>query len=208
MIRPPIVAAHAQGSRITDVDGNTFLDFVGAFVREHPSRRVTTELLFMLDELAQASRDALLMLLSSDPHAVLGDTLEADADAFLLAESLYRQYGDWTRREGLRHTDAIRARIAVELGRPVDEVFAEVLPEDKVAVVRRLQEEGQDHGHAQSHAGVVEHREQHGHRRERHEVRRDEQREAREQKRPDDHGEQQIQVAGVRESRADEAVDV
>ncbi len=91
-------------------DHVSFIDFVSAFVREHPSSRVTTELLFMLDELAQASRDAMLMLLSSDPQAVLRDTREADADAFLLAESLYRQYRDWARREGLRHTDAIRAR--------------------------------------------------------------------------------------------------
>jgi len=29
IVHAPIVAAHAQGSRITDVDGNTFLDFVG-----------------------------------------------------------------------------------------------------------------------------------------------------------------------------------
>ena len=29
IVHAPVVAAHAQGSRITDVDGNTFLDFVG-----------------------------------------------------------------------------------------------------------------------------------------------------------------------------------
>jgi hypothetical protein len=91
-------------------DHAPFIEFLAGFIRDHPSSRTTTELLFMLDEFAQASRDAMLMLLSSDPQSVLRDTLSADPDAFQLAESLYRQYRDWARREGLVHTDAIRAR--------------------------------------------------------------------------------------------------
>ena len=91
-------------------DHAPFIDFVSAFAREHPSSRTTTELLFMLDEFAQASRDAMLMLLSTDPRAQLGDTFAADSEAFALAEWVYRRYGEWAQREGLSRTDAVRAR--------------------------------------------------------------------------------------------------
>ena len=91
-------------------DHAPFIDFIASFVREHPTTRTTTELLFMLDEFAQASRDTLLMLLASDPAVVLQDTFEADREAFDFAQSLYRQYRDWARSEGLHDTEAIRAR--------------------------------------------------------------------------------------------------
>jgi hypothetical protein len=91
-------------------DHTSLIGFVGEFVREHPSSRTTTELLFMLDEFAQASRDAMLMLLSSDPGATLQVTRRVDEDAFALADAVYRQYRDWARREGLQQTNAIRAR--------------------------------------------------------------------------------------------------
>ena len=98
-------------------DHAPFIDFVGSFIGEHPSSRTTIELLFMLDEFAQASRDALLMLLSSDPQVVLRDTSAADAEAFVFAESLYSQYRDWARSHGLIDTDAIRTRFdEVRLG--------------------------------------------------------------------------------------------
>ena len=91
-------------------DHTSFIRFVSTFVREHPSSRTTTELLFMLDEFAQASRDAMLMLLSTDPQASLGDTFEADSEAFALAESIHRRYSEWARVEGLSRTEAVRAR--------------------------------------------------------------------------------------------------
>jgi hypothetical protein len=91
-------------------DHAPFIDFIASYMREHPSSRTTIELLFMLDEFAQASRDTMLMLLASDPAVVLQDTFEADRDAFDFAQSLYRQYRDWARREGLHDTDTIRAR--------------------------------------------------------------------------------------------------
>ena len=91
-------------------DHTSLIGFVGEFVREHPSSRTTTELLFMLDEFTQASRDAMLMLLSSDPWATLQVTRGVDEDAFALADSVYRHYRDWARREGLQQTNAIRAR--------------------------------------------------------------------------------------------------
>lgn len=91
-------------------DHAPFIDFVAAYMHEHPSSRATTELLFMLDEFAQASRDTMLMLLSTNPQVLLYETRDADEDAFLLADSIYRQYRDLARAEGLVHTDAVRAR--------------------------------------------------------------------------------------------------
>ena len=100
-------------------DHASLIEFIGGFIREHPSSRTTTELLFMLDELAQGSRDAMLMLLSSEPWATLQVTRRVDEDAFALANSVYRHYRDWARLEGLEQTNAIRARF--------DDVRAEIL---------------------------------------------------------------------------------
>ena len=56
------IRAIGQCSRTPRTHGD-FIDFVRAFARQHPSSRTTTELLFLLDELAQGSRDVLLTLL-------------------------------------------------------------------------------------------------------------------------------------------------
>jgi hypothetical protein len=91
-------------------DHTTIVDFITGFVRQYPSSRTTTELLFMLDEFAQASRDALLMLLSTDPEGALAQTRAADREAFAFAESLHRQYSRWLREEGLNRTESVHAR--------------------------------------------------------------------------------------------------
>jgi hypothetical protein len=91
-------------------DHASVIQFVGTFARDYPSSRTTTELLFMLDEFAQASRDAMLMLLSTDPQTLLADTFEADRNAFALAESIHRRYSEWARLQGLSRTEAVRAR--------------------------------------------------------------------------------------------------
>ena len=91
-------------------DHAPIIEYVSAFVREHPSSRTTTELLFMLDEFTQASRDAMLVLLSTTPDIQLHLTWEADPDAFALASSLFNEYGDWARETGLASTPALRAR--------------------------------------------------------------------------------------------------
>jgi hypothetical protein len=91
-------------------DHEPFIQFVAAFVRDHPSSRATTELLFMLDEFAQASRDAMLMLLATDPDAMLGDTRAENADAFALARSIDRYYRDWARANRLDRSERVRER--------------------------------------------------------------------------------------------------
>lgn len=91
-------------------DHAPLIDFVGRYVRTHPSSRVSTELLFMLDEFAQASRDAMVMLLATDPWRLLDETRAADAEAFAFAVSLHEQYTRWARGEGLHRTADIRER--------------------------------------------------------------------------------------------------
>ena len=99
-------------------DHARLVEFVAAFVREHPSSRTTTERLFMLDEFAQASRDTLLMLLSTNPDSDLNDTREASRPAFQIASRVYERYEELAFQLGLRdsrtvqkHFDDIRMRI-------------------------------------------------------------------------------------------------
>jgi hypothetical protein len=91
-------------------DHTKLIEFIGSFVTRHPSSRTTTELLFMLDEFTQASRDAMLMLLSTTPKVDLWQTLKADPNAYALALSIHDSYGRWARREGLDDTASLRAR--------------------------------------------------------------------------------------------------
>lgn len=89
-------------------DHKALIEFVGSFVRRNPSSRTTTELLFMLDEFAQASRDTLLMLLSTDPRSQLDDTRDASISAWEVAVRLHRRYDNAARDRGLRETKSIR----------------------------------------------------------------------------------------------------
>ena len=89
-------------------DHRPLVDFVGSVVRRHPSSRTTTELLFMLDEFAQASRDTLLMLLSTDPKSQLDETRDASIPAFEVAVRLHRRYDTAARDRGLRDTKSVR----------------------------------------------------------------------------------------------------
>lgn len=91
-------------------DHAEFIDYVRAFARRHPSSRTTTELLFLLDELAQGSRDALLILLDTEPTADLELTRRADRDAYELAVAVHRQYREWLKQRGLDSAAAINAR--------------------------------------------------------------------------------------------------
>ena len=89
-------------------DHTRLVGFVGSFVRQHPSSRTTTELLFMLDEFVQASRDTLLMLLSTDPYVALNDTRNASLPAFQIALQVYRRYKNLATELGLQDTGSVR----------------------------------------------------------------------------------------------------
>jgi hypothetical protein len=83
--------------------------FVSGFVRRHPSSRSSTELLFLLDEFAQASRDALLMLMSTEPDRDLRLTRAADPAAYELAVAVRERYRGWLRDRNLEGTAEIRS---------------------------------------------------------------------------------------------------
>ena len=90
-------------------DHADFIDFVRSFARAHPSSRTTTELLFLLDELAQGSRDVVLMLMETHPERDLTATRATAPDAFTLAVELKQFYGRWLFERAL-DKPAIRER--------------------------------------------------------------------------------------------------
>jgi hypothetical protein len=86
-----------------------FIGFISGFASEHPGTKATTELLFLLDQLAQANMDALLTLLDTDPAASLAWTREANHDAYDLIVDLRRHHAKQLQRKGLTSTDGIVA---------------------------------------------------------------------------------------------------
>ena len=91
-------------------DHIAFIELVGRFTKENPASRVSTELLFLLDELVQGSRDTLLMLMSTDPQAALRLTASEQPEAYELALSLRAHYTGWLRTRQLDSDAAIKAK--------------------------------------------------------------------------------------------------
>jgi hypothetical protein len=81
-----------------------FIGFISRFTSAHPNTKASTELLFLLDQLAQASMDALVTLIDSDPAVALGWTREANRDAFDLIVDLRHYYARQLERKGLTTT--------------------------------------------------------------------------------------------------------
>jgi hypothetical protein len=90
-------------------DHVTFIGFIRRYASEHPGTRATTELLFLLATVAEANRDALDVLLDSDPAKDLGWTRDANRDAYRLAAELRRYYKGELNRRGLTSEEAITA---------------------------------------------------------------------------------------------------
>jgi hypothetical protein len=90
-------------------DHVSFVGFVRRYASEHPSAKATIELLFLLDKMAQASRDALVTLVHTDPAEHLGWTRDANRGAYDLAAALRRYYDGQLARRGLESDSAIDA---------------------------------------------------------------------------------------------------
>jgi hypothetical protein len=84
-----------------------FIRFISGFASEHRATKATTELLFLLEQIAQANMDALLTLLDTDPEASLEWTREANRGAYDLIVDLRRHYARQLQRKGLTSTDAV-----------------------------------------------------------------------------------------------------
>jgi hypothetical protein len=82
-----------------------FIGFISRYTSAHPQTKASTELLFLLDQLAQASMDALITLVDSDPFVSLGWTREANPDAYELIVDLRRHYTRQLERKGLTTTE-------------------------------------------------------------------------------------------------------
>jgi hypothetical protein len=86
-----------------------FIDFISRYASRHPSTRATTELLFLLDKLVQASLDGLVTLLDIDPRSDLSWTRGAARGAYDLIAAIQRYYGAQLERRALTSRDALRA---------------------------------------------------------------------------------------------------
>jgi len=99
-------------------DHVAFIGFIRQYVAEHPNTKASIELLFLLDALAQASRDTLAVLLETDPAELLAWTRQADPGAYRLLNRLRDHYrGELVRRRLTSraaidaHYDSVRLRI-------------------------------------------------------------------------------------------------
>jgi hypothetical protein len=88
-------------------DHVSFIAFIRRYASDHPSTRATTELLFLLDRIAEASRDALGVLLDNDPARDLGWTRAANAKAYQLVARIRWYYKSELDRLGLASEEAI-----------------------------------------------------------------------------------------------------
>jgi hypothetical protein len=91
-------------------DHSRFIDFVGSFTRDHPASRTMTELLFLLDELTQASRDVMLMLMDTRPETDLLYTATTTRDGIALSVELRRYYLSWLAQHQLNSPEAVKGQ--------------------------------------------------------------------------------------------------
>jgi hypothetical protein len=90
-------------------DHADFIGFIRGYAVAHPSTKVTTELLFLIDTLAQANADALAVLVETTEPGDLEWTKETHPRAFLLAREIQRIYSRDIVRLGLTTRPAIDA---------------------------------------------------------------------------------------------------
>jgi hypothetical protein len=91
-------------------DHVAFIEMIRSYARVHPSSRTTTELLFLLDELAQASRDSMLTLIEINPVTDLLHTSTVNPPSGKLAAEVSRHYRLWLQGESIKSVAAIRER--------------------------------------------------------------------------------------------------
>ncbi|HEY2153326.1 MAG TPA: hypothetical protein VGH34_21145, partial [Vicinamibacterales bacterium] len=88
-------------------DHVNFVGFVSRYATAHPGTRATTELLLLLDDIAQASQDAFATLSKTDPNESLEWTRRKNGAAFDLVVRLRRYYGSVLERKGLKDATSV-----------------------------------------------------------------------------------------------------
>lgn len=106
----PYIESHVRDPRLwvmlgIAADHGDFIDFITAYAAEHPSTPATTELLFMLDEMAQGSRDALLTLLNIDPRKDLYWSRQRNEDAYSFIVVLQKYYRTQLEQRGIASSE-------------------------------------------------------------------------------------------------------
>lgn len=90
-------------------DHADFIDFVTRFAARNPSTKAATELMFLLDKLAQGSLDALSTLVDTDPSDQLRWTRRASGEAYNAIVAIRDHYRRLLAQRGLTSGEAIRA---------------------------------------------------------------------------------------------------
>jgi hypothetical protein len=90
-------------------DHVAFIGFIRQYARSHPHTRATTELLFLLDTIAQANEDALAVLVETNQPGDLDWTRQTHPRAYDLAHQIQRQYSRELERRGLTSRAAVEA---------------------------------------------------------------------------------------------------
>jgi len=88
-------------------DHVTFISFIRRYASAHPSTRATTELLLLLDRIAEANQDALSVLRANEPAADLAWTRQANPEAYDLVVGIRRYYQREANRQGLFTDEAV-----------------------------------------------------------------------------------------------------
>lgn len=86
-----------------------YIGFISRFAAAHPSTKSTTELLFLLEKLAQASFDALATLLDTLPDSQLRWTRDANRGAYDFIVDIRHHYANQLVRKGLSSSEALAA---------------------------------------------------------------------------------------------------
>jgi hypothetical protein len=90
-------------------DHRDFIDFVSRFAFANPSTKATTELLFLVEKLAQGSLDALATLVDVDPAEDLRWTRRANDEAYKAIVTIRDHYRLILDRKGLTSGQALKA---------------------------------------------------------------------------------------------------
>lgn len=88
-------------------DHVTFIGFIRDYAVMHPSTKATTELLLLLDTLAEANEDALAVLVESNQPQDLEWTKRTHPRAYLVARQINKQYTLELVRRGLTSRHAV-----------------------------------------------------------------------------------------------------
>jgi hypothetical protein len=90
-------------------DDVNFVGFISQYTSEHPGTKASTELLFLLDDMALGSVGVLTTLLNTDPQADLQWTRTSNPRAYKLLVALKLYYQAELRKKGLTSPEALRA---------------------------------------------------------------------------------------------------